>query len=208
MRTMLIPLGVGLALFASCGLAVGQGHGHGGGGGTHRSGGGGAIHGRGGSGIHGPVSHAYRTERARYSYRAERTRQAESRRVARSQRAQGERHEGRDVHSAMGGNERTAQERRETERLEQRVAQRHTEIQNARMELSADNKERPHHAFDMNRARVHNVNFDYHVGRRIPRHIHLFHIPAAVFAVFPYYEDYSYSSWTTTSALLICGHTK
>jgi hypothetical protein len=60
------------------------------------------------------------------------------------------------------------------------------------MELSGDNKERLHHAFDMNRARVHNVNFDYHVGRRIPRHIHLFPIPAAVFAFFPYYEDYSY----------------
>jgi Protein of unknown function (DUF1236) len=39
---------------------------------------------------------------------------------------------------------------------------------------------------------VHNVNFDYHVGRRIPRHIHLFAIPAAVFAFFPYYEDCSY----------------
>jgi hypothetical protein len=60
------------------------------------------------------------------------------------------------------------------------------------MELSGDNKERLQHAFDMNRARVHNVNFDYHVGRRIPRHIHLFPIPAAVFAFFPYYEDYSY----------------
>jgi len=40
-------------------------------------------------------------------------------------------------------------------------------------------------------ARVHNVNFDFHVERRIPRHIHLFAIPAAVFAFFPYYEGYS-----------------
>jgi hypothetical protein len=81
---------------------------------------------------------------------------------------------------------------RQTGRSEQRVAQRHTEIQNARMQLSVDNKERLHHAFDMNRARVHNVNFDHHVGRRIPRHIHLFPIPAAVFGFFPYYENYSY----------------
>jgi hypothetical protein len=95
----------------------------------------------------------------------------------------------------MDTNERTAQERRGREatgRLEQRVAQRHTEIQNARMQLSGDNKERLHHAFDLNRARVHNVNFDYHVGRPIPRHIHLFPIPTAVFGFFPYYENYSY----------------
>ena len=76
--------------------------------------------------------------------------------------------------------------------MKQRAAQRHTEIQTARMQLSGEKKERLHQAFNMNRARVHNVNFDYHVGRRIPRHIHLFPIPAAVFAFFPYYEDYSY----------------
>jgi hypothetical protein len=95
----------------------------------------------------------------------------------------------------MRANERTAQERHgreEAGRLEQRVAQRHTEIQNARKQLSGENKERLHQAFDMNRARVHNVNFDHHVGRRIPRRIHLFAIPVAVFAFFPYYEDYSY----------------
>ena len=206
MRAMLIPLGVGFALFASCGLVVGQGHGHGGGGGTHRSGGGGAIHGRGGSGFHGPggggfrsgpsgISHAYRAERAPHSYRAERTRRVEPQRVERSRRAQSERHQGSDVRRAMRANERAAQERRgreETGHLEQRVAQRHSRIQNARTQLSVDNKQRLHHAFDMNRARVHNVNFDYHVGRRIPRHIHLSPIPAAVFAFFPYYDDYSY----------------
>jgi hypothetical protein len=60
------------------------------------------------------------------------------------------------------------------------------------MQLSGDNKGRLHRAFDMNRARVHSVSFDHHVGRRIPRRIHLFPIPAAVFAFFPYYEDDSY----------------
>ena len=140
------------------------------------------------------MPHAYRAERSPHSYRAERTRRTESRRVERSQREQGERHQGRDFRRATRANE-PAQERRgreETGRLEQRVAQRHTEIQNARMHLSGVNKDRLHQAFDMNRARVHNVNFDYHVGRRIPRHIRLFPIPAAVFAFFPYYEDYSY----------------
>jgi uncharacterized protein DUF1236 len=145
---------------------------------------------------------AERTQRAEsrrveHSQRArtERTRRAESQRVNRTQRVQRELHQGRDVRRAERlSPDRTAQERRgqETGRLEQRVAQRHSEIQNARMQLSADNKERLHRAFNMDRARVRNVNFDHHVGRRIPRHIHLFRIPFAVFAFFPYYRDYSY----------------
>jgi len=148
------------------------------------------------------------------SYRAERTQRAESRRVEHSQRARTERarraesqrvngsqrvqrelHQGKDVRGAERLiPDRTAQERRGQERghLERRVAERHSEIQNARMQLSADNKERLHRAFNMDRARVRNVNFDHHVGRRIPRHIHLFPIPFAVFAFFPYYRDYSY----------------
>jgi Protein of unknown function (DUF1236) len=126
-----------------------------------------------------------------------RTGGAESRRVDHSQRVQRELQQGSNVRRAdrLRSNERTAQERRGREekgRLEQRVAERHTQIQNARMQLSGDNKERLHKAFNMDRARVHNVKFDYHVGRRIPRHIRLFAIPAAVFAFFPYYEDYSY----------------
>src|SRR5262249_15127925 len=95
----------------------------------------------------------------------------------------------------LRSNARAAQARRGHEdkgRLDERVAERHTQIQNARMQLSTDNKERLHHAFNMDRARVHNVKFDYHVGHRIPRHVRLFAIPAAVFAFFPYYEDYSY----------------
>jgi hypothetical protein len=153
------------------------------------------------------MEHSYRTERTRraephrieHSQRAytERMRRAESRKVERSQRVQRELHQGKDVRGAerLRSNERTAEERRgheETGRLEQRVAVRHTEIQNARMHLSSENKERLHQAFNIDRARFRNVNFDHHVGRRIPRHIHLFLIPAAVFAFFPYYEDYSY----------------
>jgi hypothetical protein len=230
MRSMLISAGVGLALFASCGLAVGQAN-------THGFVRGGAIHGSGGGGFHGPggggfgtaphiaprmMPHsnfqaplryrAERTPRMQYSYRAELTRRAgprhlehlqrtyteETRRAA-SQRyhSQRVRHELRqgNVHMAIRTDERAAQERRRREekgRLEQHVTQRHTEIQNARIQLNGENKERLHRAFDMNRARVHNVNFEHHVGRRIPRHIHLFPIPAAVFAFFPYYEDYSY----------------
>jgi hypothetical protein len=198
MRPTLIPLGVGLALFASCGLAVGQGHERG-------AGGGGAMHGPGGGGFHGPggggfrgfqAPRAYRAERApriEHNYRAEGSRRAESRRVNHSQRVQRELHRGRDVHRAAGANEHPARERRGREDTGmQRVAQRHTEIENARMQLSSANREQLHQAFNMNRALVHNVNFDYHIGQRIPRRIHLLPIPAAVFGFFPYYEDYSY----------------
>jgi len=230
MRKIVIPVGLGIALVASCGLAVAQDHKHGfgGGSGMHAPGGGG-FHAPGGGGFRsGPsvmphgnfqaprayraeraprMEHSYRTEpprraesrRIEHSQRAytEQTRRAESRRVERSQRVQRELHQGKDVRGAerSRSNERAAQVPRgheETGRLEQRVAERHTEIQNARMQLRGENKERLHQAFNIDRARLRNVNFDHHVGRRIPRHIHLFLIPAAVFAFFPYYEDYSY----------------
>ena len=71
MRTMLIPLVVGLALFASCGLAIGQGHMHGsGGGGTHGFGGGGTMHGPGGGGFHGAGGDGVRSGRNFQSPRA------------------------------------------------------------------------------------------------------------------------------------------
>jgi hypothetical protein len=74
----------------------------------------------------------------------------------------------------------------------QRVSERHNEIQTARSQLSPENKERLHKSFNFDRARLHNVSFDHRVGHRVPRHIHLFPISAAVFAFFPYYRDYSY----------------
>jgi hypothetical protein len=139
------------------------------------------------------MQHSYRGEhrgqaqsrRIEHSTRAysERAHPAEARRLDRSQRAQRELRQGGNVRNSerLRSNERAAQERRRHEergRLEQRVAGRHTQIQNARMQLSGDNKERLHHAFNMDRARVHNVKFDYHVGHRIPRHIRLFAIPS------------------------------
>jgi len=74
----------------------------------------------------------------------------------------------------------------------QRVSERHNQIQTARTNLSPENKERLHKAFNFNRARLHNVNFNHQVGHRIPRHVHLFSVPAAIFGFFPYYRDYSY----------------
>ena len=37
-----------------------------------------------------------------------------------------------------------------------------------------------------------NVSFDYHVGHRIPRHVHLYPVPLEVITFFPYYRDYRY----------------
>ena len=76
--------------------------------------------------------------------------------------------------------------------MSQRVSERHNEMQTARTQLSSENKEQLHKAFNFDRARLHNVNFDHRVGHRIPRRIHLFPISTAVFAFFPYYRDYSY----------------
>jgi hypothetical protein len=76
--------------------------------------------------------------------------------------------------------------------VQQRVLARHNEIQQARTKLGAQDRERLHRALNFDRARLTQVKFDHHVGRRMPRHVRLFAIPAAVFAFFPYYRDYSY----------------
>src|SRR5262245_21217441 len=56
MQSIVIPVGVGVALLASCGLAAAQGHMHGFGGGgvMHAPGGGGGMHAPGGGGFHAP----------------------------------------------------------------------------------------------------------------------------------------------------------
>src|SRR5690348_18387876 len=99
-----------------------------------------------------PYTTLFRSPRAysQQTRRAEsRTGRAESRRVDHSQRVQRELQQGSNVRRAdrLRSNERTAQERRGREekgRLEQRVAERHTQMQNARMQLSGDNKEQLH----------------------------------------------------------------
>ena len=96
----------------------------------------------------------------------------------------------RGVEQRRGADQRRDQEQKR--HLAQPASERHNEIQTARSQLSPENKDRLHKAFDFDRARLHNVKFDHRVGHRIPRHIRLFPIAAAVFAFFPYYRDYSY----------------
>jgi hypothetical protein len=135
---------------------------------------------------------------------SERSRQAEPRRVDRDrqQRAQRELRQNKQQNKQAERNrERLSTGQKAVEgrqgrdasgRGVERVAERHNEIQQARTKLGAQDRERLHKAFNFDRARVTRVNFDHHVGRRIPRHVRLFPIPAAVFAFFPYYRDYSY----------------
>jgi Protein of unknown function (DUF1236) len=185
------------------------------GGGAMRSPGGGAMHAPrgGGAQMHAPRSYqaprAYheRSRRAeRPQQRSQRLRHAEPRRLdqnrqlhqSRQLRAQRQLRQTREAerNRALSTGQKAVagqQGRQASERgLEQRVAARHNEIQQARSKLGTQDRERLHRAFNYDRARLTRVNFDHHVGRRIPRHVRLVAIPAAVFAFFPYYRDYSY----------------
>jgi hypothetical protein len=74
----------------------------------------------------------------------------------------------------------------------EQLGERHREIEQARTRLSMQDRERFHRSFEFERARISRVDFDYHVGHRVPRHVHLFPVPREVIGFFPYYRDYSY----------------
>jgi hypothetical protein len=195
MKMMVIPAAVGMAILVSCGVAVARDHKQG-------APGGGAVHAQRGAAVarsRGPHAESraprvHRAEHAQRSHRSERVRRAEPRRLEHARRVQHAQRPSKDVRRAgregLSAKQKSAEER--GGKLEQRVTERHNEIQTARMQLSADKKEQLHRAFNFDRARIAKVNFDPHVGRRIPRHVRLFPIPVAVFAFFPYYRDYSY----------------
>ena len=87
--------------------------------------------------------------------------------------------------------QRRAQERDRTGQ-DDRLGERHHEIEQARTRLSMQDRDKLHRAFDFERARVSKVNFDHHVGHRVPRTVHLFPLTREVIAFFPYYRDYEY----------------
>src|SRR5262249_16171738 len=87
--------------------------------------------------------------------------------------------------------QRRAQERDRTGQRE-RLGERRQEIAQERNRLSLQDRERLHRSFDFERARVRNVHFDFHVGHRIPRTVHLFPVPREGIAFFPYYRASSY----------------
>ena len=87
--------------------------------------------------------------------------------------------------------QRRAQERDRTGQRE-RLGERRQEIAQERSRLSPQDREKLHRSFDFEHARVSNAHFDYHVGHRIPRTVHLFPVPREVITFFPYYRAYSY----------------
>jgi len=114
-----------------------------------------------------------RTDRPREPDRnAERERAAQQRKAVEERQRAGERKDGN--------------ERRE------RLGDRREDVREARIRLGVQERERLHRSFDLQRARVANVRFDYHVGHRVPRDVRLFPVSREVLAFFPYYRDYSY----------------
>jgi hypothetical protein len=72
-------------------------------------------------------------------------------------------------------------------------AQRHEQVRTARQQLNADQRTRLRASFQSNRrAHVTRVRFPHRIGHRIPRHVHLYAIPAAVLAIVPAYSYYRY----------------
>ena len=148
-----------------------------------------------------------RAAERRRAVEQQRTRAAEQQRRARAAERQrsSERRQAADKQRASG-RQRAAEEQRATE--QRRAAERpdrpandrqgaartakHEQLRQERTKLSNDQRVRLRRAFPVNRDRIAKVRFTKRVGSRIPRSVRLFAVPAAVFAIFPYYRDYRY----------------
>jgi Protein of unknown function (DUF1236) len=222
MRRIIIPVATGLAMIASAGVSVAQeqgrqGHGQApaGGGGMRGPPAGGAS----GPRI-GPAER--QGPRAASPGRVEQNRRAEPQRVNRERQQATERQQHRNVQEERSRVERQrstsrnaerAQEQRRVEEQQRRSAQtpggrdrqaternaggdqlirRREEMREARTHLGPEDRQRLHAGFDVGRARLINAKFDWHVGHRVPRNVHLYPVPREVISFFPYYRDYSY----------------
>ena len=121
----------------------------------------------------------------------EQQRQGEDKARAERQREQERNAQRERATQPRSEDQRRAQERDRTGQRE-RFGERRQEIAQERSRLSPQDREKLHRSFDFEHARVSNVHFDYHVGHRIPRTVHLFPVPREVIAFFPYYRSYSY----------------
>ena len=124
--------------------------------------------------------------RAAEQQRANERRQAEERQRAERQRA-AEQRKGPD------GRDRPGQLGQPDMRQGATHTARHEQVRQERTKLSVDQRSRLRQAFPTGRDRVSRVHFTKRVGTRIPRSVMLFAVPAAVFAIFPYYRDYRYT---------------
>jgi Protein of unknown function (DUF1236) len=214
MRRVLIPTTAGLALLASTGLVSAQGQergeGHHGPGGAHApasQGPGGSMREPGAGSRHGNAERGPRVnelqhrpagnmpERRGMSEREHQplrsTPQHQPNRAERERATQEQRrHENVERRPNEGltqhrpGNEGNGRRREVGERREQ--------IEQARTRLSMDDRARLRRSFDFDRARLASPRFDWHIGHRAPRDVHLLPVPRDVIGYFPYYRDYSY----------------
>jgi len=156
-----------------------------------------------------PARHSEPNRRAAPEHKSESNRRAEPQRPQDRQRAteqrrqdedrartESERERERNVQRERPTLPRSEDQRRAQERdrtgQHERLGEHRQEIAQERNRLSMQDRERLHRSFDFEHARVSNVHFDYHVGRRIPRAVHLFPVPQEVITFFPYYRSYSY----------------
>jgi Protein of unknown function (DUF1236) len=121
------------------------------------------------------------TDQNRADRQREQQRNADRERTMREQKGAEERRRGEE--------QRRAEERRPGAG---RLDEGHRDIVQARTRLSMQDRERLHRSFNFERARISRVDFDHHMGARIPRRVHLFPMPREVIGFFPYYRDYSY----------------
>ena len=222
MRRVLIPTAAGLALIANAGLVSAQGPERGGDGHHGPAGGHGAMqapeggmrgpgagphHGEMGTPHASPAEPRIRTNEVdqrrggnvperrgigeREQQRQQRATQHEPNRSSREGAVQDRRRPESGERNPPEGLNRHRQANENIERREP-VGQRRAEMEHARTRLSMDDRARLHRTFDLQHARVTNPRFDWHVGHRIPRSVHLLPIPVEVVSFFPYYRDMSY----------------
>jgi hypothetical protein len=124
--------------------------------------------------------------RAAEQPRANERRQAE-------ERQRGERQRGAEQRKGPDGRDRPGQMGQPDMRQGATRTARYDQVRQERTKLSVDQRTRLRQAFPTGRDRVSRVHFTRRVGTRIPRSVALFAVPAAVFAIFPYYRDYRYT---------------
>ena len=123
--------------------------------------------------------------------RAEQQRGNERRQAEERQRA--ERQRGAEQRKGPDGRDRPGQVGQPDMRQGATRTARYEQVRQERTKLSGEQRARLRQAFPAGRDRVSRVHFSKRVGYRIPRSVRLFAVPAAVFALFPYYRDYQYT---------------
>jgi hypothetical protein len=136
--------------------------------------------------------------------RANERRAAEQRSAAERRRAQEQRaSERRAAEQKKSGELQGAQRPAAGETAAgRRATAKHEQLRQARAKLSDDQRTRLRRSFAVSRDRISQVHFTKRIGTRIPHSVRLFAIPAAAFAIFPYYRDYRYVVFEDTICIV------